>query len=79
MPKTASSRSKASKARRERARGSLYPCKTLEDATNLDAIISGKSNEDSKYEPKPEIEAKGELILSLFLFYILTFPRHSAG
>ena len=79
MPKTASSRSEALKARRERARGSPYPCKTLEDATNLDAITSGKSNEDSKYEPKPKIEAEGKSILSLFLFHILTFSRHSAG
>ena len=79
MPKTASSRSEALKARRERARGLPYPRKTLEDAANLNAIISSKSDEDSKYEPKPEIEAKGKSILSLFLFYILTFPRHSAG
>ena len=64
MPKTASSRSKASKARRERARGSPYPRKALEDATNLDAIISSKSDEDSKYEPKPEIKAKGKSIFS---------------
>ena len=64
MPKTASSRSKALKARRERARGLLYPCKALEDAANLDAIIGSKSNEDSKYEPKPKIKAKGESIFS---------------
>ncbi len=64
MPKTVTSRSKALKARRERARGSLYPYKTLENATNLDAITSSKSNKDSKYKPKPKIKAKGKLIFS---------------
>ena len=56
MPKTAASRSKASKARRERARGSPYPRKALEDAADLDAIISSRSNED--YKPKSKLGGK---------------------
>ena len=62
MPKIASSRSEASKARRTRARALPYNCKTLEDAANLTTITSSESNKD--FEPKPKFE--GKLILSSF-------------
>ena len=74
MAKLASSRSKALKARRERARGLPYPRKTLEDAADLNAIISSKSNEDSKYEPKPKIEAEGKSIFSSSYLTYWHFP-----
>ena len=68
MPKTASSRSKASEARRTRARALLYSRETLDYAANLNAISSSKSNKDSKYKPKPKIKAKGKSIFSSSYF-----------